>query len=60
MIQNIFSQRAYDSSVYYKKLEDGSFVYLLLYMDDKFITAKSISQIIYLEKQLGVEFEIKE
>lgn len=60
MIQNAFSRSAYDSCVYYKKLEDGFFVYLLLYVDDMLIAAKSMSQIVRLKKQLGEEFEMKD
>jgi len=50
MLDNGFSQSAYDSCVYYKKLPDGSFVYLLLYMDDMLIAAKSMLDIGLLKK----------
>lgn len=50
-------QSPHDSCVYYEKLEDDSFVYLLLYVDDMFIDAKNMSQIVRLKKHLCEEFE---
>lgn len=50
----------YDNCVYFRKLEDGSFVYLLLYVDDMLIAAKNMSKIQVLKKQLSDEFEMKD
>ena len=33
MIEHDYSRSKYDSCVYHRKLNDGSFVYLLLYVD---------------------------
>jgi len=33
----------FDHCVYYKVLPDGSFIYLLLYVDDMLVAAKDIS-----------------
>ncbi|KAJ4981961.1 hypothetical protein NE237_032798 [Protea cynaroides] len=41
-------------------LGDGSFVYLLLYVDDMLIAAKNMSHIQVLNRQLSDEFEIKD
>ena len=41
-------------------LEDGYFVYLLLYSDDILITAKNMSDIQVFKKQLSDEFKMKD
>ncbi|KAG9450470.1 hypothetical protein H6P81_010435 [Aristolochia fimbriata] len=50
----------YDNCVYFRKLDDGSFVYLLLYVDDMLIEAKEMEQINQLKTQLRGEFEMKD
>ncbi|KAG9442249.1 hypothetical protein H6P81_018103 [Aristolochia fimbriata] len=50
----------YDNCVYFRKLDDGSFVYLLLYVDDMLIAAKEMKQINQLKTQLKGEFEMKD
>lgn len=54
------SRSDYDSCVYHKKIPDGSFVYLLLYVDDMLIAARSMSEINKLKTQLSGEFEMKD
>ena len=49
-----------DSYVYFRRLEDGSLIYLLLYVDDMLILAKHMSDIDVLKQQLSVEFEMKD
>lgn len=46
--------------VYFRKLDDGSFIYQLLYVDDMIIATKSISKIKRLKSQLSNEFEMKD
>lgn len=46
--------------VYHRKLSDGSFVYLLLYVDDMLIAAKDMSEMKSLKAQLSGEFEMKD
>src|SRR5262249_42873780 len=60
MTKNDFTRSEFDSCVYHKRFRDDSFVYLLLYVDDMLIAAKSGSQINVLKKQLGDEFEMKD
>ncbi|KAL5768311.1 hypothetical protein ACOSQ2_015094 [Xanthoceras sorbifolium] len=60
MIGNGYSRSNYDSCVYFRKTDDGSFVYLLLYVDDMLIAAKKLSDIDKLKKQLKNEFEMKD
>ena len=50
----------FDYCVYFRKLDDGSFIYLTLYVDDMLIAAKSKSHIFVLKNTLSNEFEIKD
>jgi len=59
MIDHNYSRSNYDSCVYHKKLQDGTFVYLLLYVDDMLIASKSIFEINKLKTMLNNEFEMK-
>jgi len=45
--------------MYYNKLSDGEYIYLLLYVDDMLIASKSRSAVDKL-KDLSFEFEIKD
>ena len=45
MISNDFKQSSFDSCVYFKRCNDKSFLYLLLYVDDMLIAAKSKEEI---------------
>jgi hypothetical protein len=55
MIANGFKRFLYDSCVYIKYV-DGSPIYLLLYVDDMLIAAKSKTHIANLKTQLNSEF----
>ena len=59
MLSQGFKRSNYDSCVYLKTV-NGSTIYLLLYVDDMLIAAKSMSEINELKKQLGNEFEMKD
>ena len=60
MISQNFKRCNYDSCVYFQKCHDGSFVYLLLYVDDMLIAAKDKAQINAVKAQLSKEFEMKD
>ncbi|KAJ9543281.1 hypothetical protein OSB04_022988 [Centaurea solstitialis] len=60
MTSHNFSRCLYDSCVYIKKCEDGSFVYLLLYVDDMLIASKNKKDIQQVKDQLNAEFEMKD
>ncbi|KAG8472814.1 hypothetical protein CXB51_034622 [Gossypium anomalum] len=45
MTSHDFKRSSFDSCVYFKKNNDGSFVYLLLYVDDMLIAAKDKGEI---------------
>ena len=50
----------YDCCVYVRSLDDGSFIFLLLYVDDMLILAKSIVEINKLKDLLSREFDMKD
>ena len=60
MTTHNFKRSSYDSCVYFKKSTDGSFVYLLLYVDDMLIAAKDKEEIRKVKNQLSKEFEMKD
>jgi hypothetical protein len=60
MIGHGYARNSYDSCVYYRQLNDDSFDYLLLYVDDMFIAAKSMLEIKRLKSLLGDELEMKD
>ncbi|KAL3514410.1 hypothetical protein ACH5RR_027127 [Cinchona calisaya] len=60
MLGHGYSRSMYDSCVYFQKLTDGSFIYLLLYVDDMLIVAKNLIEIYTLKSQLNSEFEMKD
>jgi hypothetical protein len=60
MMGQNYTRSEYDHCVYFKKLLDGSFIYLLLYVDDMLIAAKIMKEINILKTQLNKEFEMKD
>ncbi|KAM1402838.1 hypothetical protein ACFX2I_011521 [Malus domestica] len=55
-----YSRSQYDHCVYFKKLQDESFIYLLIYVDDMLIASKNVEEIEKLKKQMKNEFEMKD
>jgi ATP-binding cassette subfamily B (MDR/TAP) protein 1 len=55
-----YKRSKYDHCVYLRRLQDGSYIYLLLYVDDMLIAAKSQVEIDKLKAQLSKEFEMKD
>ena len=55
-----FKRNNFDSCVYFKRCDDGSFVYLLLYVDDMLIAASSKEEVRKVKAQLSKEFEMKD
>ena len=51
---------SYDSCVYFKKCDDGSILYLLLYVDDMLIAAKDMGEIQKVKDLLNSEFDMKD
>ena len=55
-----YSRCQYDCCVYFRKFSNGSFIYLLLYVDDMLIAAKDRNEVNRLKEQLSSEFEMKD
>ncbi|KAK5773310.1 hypothetical protein PVK06_049616 [Gossypium arboreum] len=55
-----YTRSKFDHCVYFQKLQEGTFIYLLLYVDDMLIASKSKIEIERLKTQLNLEFEIKD
>jgi hypothetical protein len=60
MIKISYKRCEYDCCVYVKSLDDGSFIFLLLYVDDMLIVAKSIVEVNKLKVLLSKEFDMKD
>jgi hypothetical protein len=60
MIKIGYKRCEYDCCVYVKSLDDGSFIFLLLYVDDMLIAAKSIVEVNKLKVLLSKEFDMKD
>jgi hypothetical protein len=60
MMRQKYTRSQFDHCVYFRKLQDGTFIYLLLYVDDMLIACKSIVEIDRLKTQLKNEFEMKD
>ena len=60
MIAQGYTCSRYDNCVYYRQYSDGSFIYLLLYVDDMLIDYKDKSFISKLKSQLSEECEMKD
>ncbi|KAH9790140.1 Integrase catalytic domain-containing protein [Citrus sinensis] len=55
-----YTRNKFDHCVYFRKLQEGSFIYLLLYVDDMLIAFKCKDEIEKLKTQLNQEFEMKD
>ncbi|KAG8471995.1 hypothetical protein CXB51_036506 [Gossypium anomalum] len=60
MTSHDFKTSSFDSCVYFKKNNNGSFMYLLLYVDDMLIASKNKGEIRKVKSQLSEEFEMKD
>jgi len=60
MIQIGYKSCEYDCCVYVKSLDDGSFIFLLLYVDDMLIAAKKLDDVVGLKALLSQEFDMKD
>ncbi|KAE8655249.1 hypothetical protein F3Y22_tig00117034pilonHSYRG01568 [Hibiscus syriacus] len=60
MIKISYNRCEYDCCVYVKSLDDGSFIFLLLYVDDMLIAAKNMDDVIGLKTLLSQEFDMKD
>ena len=60
MVSLNFTRSEYDHCVYFKKLENGMFIILVLYADDMLVASKSMVKINRLKAQLARAFDMKD
>ena len=60
MMGQRYIRSKFDNCVHFCRLYDGSFIYLLLYVDDMLIPSKNVEEIEKLKTQLNQEFEMKD
>ncbi|KAL0286680.1 UNVERIFIED_CONTAM: Retrovirus-related Pol polyprotein from transposon TNT 1-94 [Sesamum angustifolium] len=60
MLQIGYKRCEYDCCVYVKSLDDGSSIFLLLYVDDMLIAAKNIHDVLAFKVLLSQEFDMKD
>ncbi|KAL1212252.1 Retrovirus-related Pol polyprotein from transposon TNT 1-94 [Cardamine amara subsp. amara] len=60
MIDQAFISSEHDPCVYVKEVSHDEFVYLLIYVDDMLLAAKSMVEINKLKEALSLEFEMKD
>ena len=60
MIKNGIVKSEFDLCVYMKKLKDGDYVYLLLYVDDMLLVAREMTEIKKVKEMLAKEFDMKD
>nr|KYP69745.1 Retrovirus-related Pol polyprotein from transposon TNT 1-94 [Cajanus cajan] len=60
MISKGFKRSPYACCIYHNKVEDGSMIYLLLYVDDMLIAAQDTNGIHNLKTLLNGEFDMKD
>jgi hypothetical protein len=60
MIKIGYRRCEYDCCVYVRSLDDGSFIFLLLYVDDMLIAAKCIVKVNKVKVLLSTKFDMKD
>ena len=60
MLQIGYRQYEYDCCVYVRSLDDESFIFLLLYVDDMLIASNHLRDVNELKSLLSKEFEMKD
>jgi len=60
IVSHGYIKSPYDSCVYHSKVEDGSRIYLLLYMDNMLIASQNLLAIQKLKSLLSSEFKMKD
>lgn len=60
MIKHAYKKCNYDCYVYYKRINEGMILYLLLYLDNMLITCHDILEIDYLKSLLRSESKLKD
>jgi hypothetical protein len=59
MVSQNYTRSEYNHCVYFKKLNNGIFIILVLYVDDMILARKSITAINWLKDQMAMTFDMK-
>jgi hypothetical protein len=59
IVSQNYTRSEYDHCVYLKKLNNGIFIILVLYVDDMILARKSITEINRLKAQIARTFDMK-
>jgi hypothetical protein len=60
MVSHNYTRSEYDHCVYFKKLNNGIFIILVLYVDDMLLARKIITEINRLKDQMDRMFDMKD
>jgi hypothetical protein len=60
MVSQNYTRSEYDHCVYFKKLNNGIFIILVLYVDDMILERKIITDINRLKAQMARKFDMKD
>ena len=60
MVSQNYTRSEYDHCVYFKKLNNGIFIILVLYVDDILLASKRITNINKLKVQMARTFDMKD
>ncbi|KAH9678410.1 hypothetical protein KPL71_025698 [Citrus sinensis] len=60
MTKHAYKRSNYDCCVYFKDIDDGKMIYLMLYVDDMLIACHNINEISHLKDLLSSEFDMKD
>ena len=60
MVKHDYTRSQFDHCVYFCKFQDGSMIYLFLYVNDMLLASKSKVEIDRLKAQLSQKFEMKD
>jgi hypothetical protein len=60
MIEQGYSRCHSDHYVYLKKIENGSYIIFLLYVDDMLVSGSNVQDIYVLKKKLSNSFAMKD
>jgi hypothetical protein len=60
MVSQNYTRSEYDHCVYFKKLNNGIFIILVLYANDMLLARKSITEINRLKAQMARMFDMKD
>jgi hypothetical protein len=60
MTEQGYSRCHYDNYFYFKRLQNGSYIIMLLYVDDMFVAGSNMQDIHFLKRKLANSFAMKD